>query len=260
MLSSSNYSMITVKYNNRKLKFYTHYEGLQVIDELLILNQYDLAYRLKPRVVVDVGAHIGVFSIPMALTILDLYGDGLVVAVEPATINYRALINNIVTNRVEKIVKPIKAAVSANQSPIEIEWIGTKESVASITMTQLLEFIKDYGYNTIDLIKMDIEGAELDIITKDPEWLDHTKALVMELHPWIYGIDGMAKIVETLRRKGFEMKQIERRINIKYAFRKWIKTTGTTSSKLLLTIWKLILTVYLDNINIQYCVAINRNQ
>ena len=61
MLSSSNYSMITVKYNNRKLKFYTHYEGLQVIDELLILNQYDLAYRLKPRVVVDVGAHIGGF-------------------------------------------------------------------------------------------------------------------------------------------------------------------------------------------------------
>jgi FkbM family methyltransferase len=164
-LSSSNYSMITVRYNNRKLKFYTHYEGLQVIDELLVLNQYGLAYRLKPRVVIDVGAHIGAFSIPMALNILDLYGDGLVIAVEPATINYRALVNNIVINGVEKIVKPIKVAVSLNQGSMEIEWIGMREHVPSTTMAQLLELIKSEGYSSIDLIKMDIEGAELDIIT-----------------------------------------------------------------------------------------------
>jgi len=255
MLSSSNYSMITVKYNNRKLKFYTHYEGLQVIDELLILNQYDWAYRLKPRVVVDVGAHIGVFSIPMALNILDLYGDGLVVAVEPATINHRALVNNIVINGVEKIVKPIKAAVSANQSPIEIEWIGVKELVTSITMTQLLEFIKDYGYNTIDLIKMDIEGAELDIITKDSEWLNRTKALIMELHPWVYGTEGIVEIIKILRRKGFKVKQI-RRILTKYALRKWIKIVDTAPSQLLLTMWKSILAMYLNNISIQYWIAI----
>jgi len=255
MLSSSNYSMITVKYNNRKLKFYTHYEGLQVIDELLILNQYDLAYRLKPRVVVDVGAHIGAFSIPMALNILDLYGDGLVVAVEPATINYRALVNNILINGVEKIVKPIKAAVSVNQSPIEIEWIGMKELVASITMTQLLEFIKSNGYNTIDLIKMDIEGAELDIITRDSEWLDHTKALVMELHPWVYGIDGLAKIVKTLRRKGFNVKTIERKVDTRYALTKWIKMINLSPSQLLLTLWKSILSIYPKSISIQYWIA-----
>jgi FkbM family methyltransferase len=76
-----------------------------------------------------------------------------------------------------------------------------KELVASITMAQLLEFIKSNSYNTIDLIKIDIEGAELDIITKDFEWLDCTKALVMGLHPWACGVDGIAKIVQTLRRK-----------------------------------------------------------
>jgi FkbM family methyltransferase len=255
MLSSSNYSMVTVKYNNRKLKFYTHYEGLQVIDELLILNQYDLAYRLKPRVVVDVGAHIGVFSIPMALNILDLYGDGLVVAVEPVTINYRALVNNILINGVEKIVKPIKAAVSVNQSPIEIEWIGMKELAASITMTQLLEFIKSNGYNTIDLIKMDIEGAELDIITKDSEWLDHTKALVMELHSWVYDIDGITKIVKTLRRKGFNVKTIERKVDTRYALTKWIKMINLGPSQLLLTLWKSILSIHPKSIDIQYWIA-----
>jgi FkbM family methyltransferase len=251
MLSSFNYSMITVKYNNKKLKLYTHYEGLQVIDELLILNQYGLAYRLKPRVVIDVGAHIGAFSIPMTLNILDLYGDGLVVAVEPATINYRALVNNILINRVEKTVKPIKVAVSVNQSPIEIEWIGMKELVASITTTQLLEFIKSDGYDTIDLIKMDIEGVELDIITKDSEWLDHTKALVMELHPWVYGVDGVTKIVKTLRRKGFNVKTIGRKVDTRYALTKWIKMVNLGPSQLLLTLWKSILSIYPKSISIQ---------
>jgi hypothetical protein len=100
--SSSNYSMITVKYDNKRLKFYTHYEGLRVIDELLVLNQYSLACKLKPRSVIDICAHIGAFSISMALNILDLYGDGVVVAVEPVTINYRALVNNIVIMELRK--------------------------------------------------------------------------------------------------------------------------------------------------------------
>jgi len=254
--SSSNYSMITVKYDSKRLKFYTHYEGLQVIDELLVLNQYSLACKLKPRSVIDISAHIGAFSIPMALNILDLYGDGVVVAVEPVTINYRALVNNIMINGVEKIVKPVKVAVSINKGFIEIEWIGMRERVPSITMTQLLELIKDEGINSIDLIKLDIEGAELDIITKDPEWLNSTKALVMELHPQVYGVKGVMKIARVLEKQGFKVKQIERKINTEYALKRWIKIVDIAPSQLFLTMWKSILVTYLNNTSIQYWIAI----
>lgn len=212
---------------------YTHYEGLQIIDELLVLNQYNLAYKLKPRWVIDIGAHIGAFSIPMALNILDLYGDGVVVAVEPVTINYRALVNDIVINGVKKIVKPVKVAVSINKGFIEVEWVGMRERAPSITMTQFLELIKDEGIDSIDLIKIDIEGAELDIITKDHEWLNRTRALVMELHPQVYGVKGVMKIVKVLKSKGFRVKQIERRIDTEYALRKWIKSIDVAPSQLL---------------------------
>jgi FkbM family methyltransferase len=254
--SSSNYSMITVKYDNKRLKFYTHYEGLQVIDELLVLNQYNLAYKLKPRSVIDIGAHIGAFSIPMALNILDLYGDGIVVAVEPVTINYRALVNNIVINGVKKIVKLVKVAVSINKGFIEIEWIGMRERAPSITMTQLLELIKDEGINSIDLIKIDIKGAELDIITKDPEWLNRIKALVMELHPQVYGVKGVMKIARVLEKQGFKVKQIERKINTEYALKRWIKIVDIAPSQLFLTMWKSILTMYLNDIDVKYWIAI----
>jgi hypothetical protein len=78
----------------------------------------------------------------------------------------------------------------------------------------------------------------------------------MELHPWIYGVEGITKIIKHLRRKEFEVKQIKRRINTEYALRKWIKTIDTTYSKLLLTMWKSILTMYLDSISIRYWVAL----
>jgi len=123
-------------------------------------------------------------------------------------------------------------------------------------MAQLLELIKNEGYNSIDLIKMDIEGAELGIITKDSEWLNRTKALIMELHPWVYGTEGVVEIIKILRRKGFKVKQIRRRVLTKYALRKWIKIVDTAPSQLLLTMWKSILTMYLNNISIQYWIAI----
>lgn len=149
-------------------------------------------------------------------------------------------------------MKPIKATVSVNQSPIEIEWIGMKELVVSIAMTQLLEFIKSNGCNIIDLIKIDIESAELDIITKDSEWLDHTKALVMKLHSWVYDVDGITKIVKTLRRKGFSVKTIRRKVYTRCALTKWIKMMNLGPSRLLLTLWKSILLIYPKSIGIQY--------
>jgi hypothetical protein len=60
-----------------------------------------------------------------------------------------------------------------------------------------LELIKDEGINSIDLIKIDIEGAELDIITEDLEWLNRIKALVIELHPQVYDVKGVMKSYKT---------------------------------------------------------------
>ncbi len=139
-----------------------------------------------------------------------------------------------------------------NQSSIKIEWIGMKELVASITTTQLLEFIKSNGRNTIDLIKIDIESAELDIITKDSEWLDHTKALVMELHPWVYDVNGITKIVKTLRKKRFSVKTIVRKVDTRYALTKWIKMINLGPSQLSLTLWESILSICPKNVGIQY--------
>jgi len=121
-----------------------------------------------------------------------------------------------------------------------------------ITLAQLLEFIKSNGCNTIDLIKIDIENAELDIITKNSKWLDHTKALVMKPHSWVYNVDGTTKIVKTLRRKGFSVKTIRRKVDTRCTLTKRIKMINLGPSRLLLTLWKSILSIYPKSIGIQY--------
>jgi FkbM family methyltransferase len=165
-LSTTKYSLVSIKLDDKRFKLYTHYEGLQVIDEILLLGQYHLAYRLKPRVVIDVGAHIGIFTVSMAKHIKEVCNNGLIIAIEPVSINYNAMLNNIEINMVKDIVKPIRAAVASKEDYIEVEWIGVRERVKTVTMNRLIEIVKEKGYNYIDLVKIDIEGAELEILTK----------------------------------------------------------------------------------------------
>ena len=73
-LCGRSYMLIEVKTDTirEKMKLYTHYEGLQVIDELLLLGEYAKVFELKPKTVIDISAYIGVFTV-MTGSILRLH-------------------------------------------------------------------------------------------------------------------------------------------------------------------------------------------
>ncbi len=208
----SNYTLIRVSTPIGDLKLYTHYEGLFVIDEIILAGQHQRGLMLNPQVVVDVGAHIGTFTLLSALNILKTHGKGVVVSLEPVSINYTLLINNIKANQFEHVVIPVKAALYPKAINVKIGWLGIKEMVRSITMDDVMKIINNYGYSSIDLLKIDVEGVEIDILTQNNEWLRYINAIVIELHPWIYGNEGVNKIVKALRNKGFNVRHIERYI------------------------------------------------
>ena len=119
-------------------------------------------------VVVDAGANIGYFTLLAAR----LVGKtGRVFAFEPALSNYDLLVKNIEENRYETVT-PVKKAVSNKTGVTELFLDGLNmgsntiycpgkfgKSVPVDTVT-LDEFFKDRE-SPIDLIKMDIEGAEM---------------------------------------------------------------------------------------------------
>jgi FkbM family methyltransferase len=136
-----------------------------------------------PKTIVDIGAHIGMASIFFALK----YPMARIVAVEPESSNFAALVRN--TAPYEKIT-PVRAAiwredgfVSIGPSNMHVKGAfeiveNGPERVRAVTMSTLMG---ELGLDTIDLLKMDIEGAELEVFESCP-WINHVRVIAIELH------------------------------------------------------------------------------
>jgi len=119
-------------------------------------------------VVVDLGANMGYFTLLAA----KLVGkEGKVYAFEPAPINYSLLIKNIELNGYNNVV-PLQKAVSNIAGTVKlfisdedignntIYQYGDDREFVEVESVTLDEFFKDKEYR-VDVIKMDIEGAEM---------------------------------------------------------------------------------------------------
>jgi len=252
------YTLIEINIEGRNYKFYTHYEGLQVIDEILLMGMYSKALSDDVCKVVDVGAHIGVFSVLIGEKIADQEGC-FVISIEPMMINYRLLLNNIELNNLHRKIMPLRYAISYKKGYLDLEWIGNKERVPAITMHDVLNILRRYGHREIDLLKMDVEGAELEILTRNNSWLNSIKAIVMEVHPWIYGEQGLMAILHSLKEHGFEIRLIFKNIDSKTSMKLWLGSTNMIPSTTLLALWKSIVACFRYQHELMYVLALRQS-
>ena len=122
----------------------------------------------KDMVVVDIGAHIGYYTLIAA----ELVGlKGKVFAFEPDPDNYNLLVKNIKLNGYTNIIS-VKKAISnktgkaklfmssKNKSSSQLYHADSLRESIVVDVTTLDEFFKDYD-GKVNLIKVDIEGAEM---------------------------------------------------------------------------------------------------
>jgi FkbM family methyltransferase len=138
---------------------------------------------LSPSTIVDVGAHIGMASILFARK----YPTAKIIAVEPEPSNFAALIRNTAPY---KTITPIQAALwredgevtlgASNAHPKGAFQIvdNGRQRVRAIAMGTLM---RETGIHSIDLLKVDIEGAELEVFESCP-WIRDVRVLAIELH------------------------------------------------------------------------------
>ena len=120
----------------------------------------------KGMTIIDIGANIGYYTLLMG----QITGpDGIVYAFEPEPNNFRLLSKNILKNNIQNI-HPFQKAVSDKNGSIKLfiskehrgdhKIFETDDKRPSITVDQVSidDFLKDK--RKIDLIKMDIQGAE----------------------------------------------------------------------------------------------------
>jgi FkbM family methyltransferase len=125
--------------------------------------------------VVDIGAHIGTFTITSARSA----SEGIVYAIEPAEANYELLLRNIELNRLKNVV-PTKMAVAKDTGKREIFaqedattghsfYYRSNRNPVVVDTTSLVDFIDRMSIEKIDFLKMDCEGAEYEILMNCPE-------------------------------------------------------------------------------------------
>jgi FkbM family methyltransferase len=150
----------------------------------------------SPHTIVDAGAHIGITSILFALK----YPMAKIIAVEPEAANFAALVRNTAPY---KTITPIHAALwrengevtlgPSNAHPkgaFQIVANG-KQRVRAITMDTLLS---ESGISSIDLLKVDIEGAEVEVFESCP-WITNVRVIAIELHDRVR--TGCSSVVKT---------------------------------------------------------------
>ncbi len=193
--------------------------------DIRVLNEVwlDRIYEASPDfsvqngwTVLDVGAHKGSFAVLAALA-----GPATRVhAVEPEPENLRCLNANIALNRLENVVVHARAVSadpgeaflyvggqrgSGTNSLFQEQVQGHRASVSVPTM-RLVDLLETAG-GQVDLMKMDVEGAEYSVLHGVPvEALRRIRRIVLEYHG-VGGLDAEAiadDLQEYLQRNGFE--------------------------------------------------------
>jgi FkbM family methyltransferase len=137
----------------------------------------------SPNTIVDVGAHIGTASILFALQ----YPKARIIALEPEPANFAALVRNTTPY---KTVTPIQAALWREDGEVTLGASGAPPKgafqivengglrVRAVTMETVM---RQTGIYSIDLLKVDIEGAEKEVFESCP-WIRNVGIIAIELH------------------------------------------------------------------------------
>lgn len=152
-------------------------------EEAFIRHCHDLDIDLDPKLIVDCGANVGYVSILFA----NAYPRAHVMAIEPEDSNVAILRLN--TDPYENI-DVVPAAVWSTGGSVQIaNPAGEKdafqvraEAGGAIEAVTIDSIMRMADADRIDILKLDIEGAELEIFSGPCEWLSKVAILLIELH------------------------------------------------------------------------------
>jgi FkbM family methyltransferase len=161
---------------------------INVFKQVFIEREYQLIEKIPERldVVVDAGANIGLTSIFIATR----HTDARIYALEPESGNFELLQKNTAAFRQ---IHCIRGALWGRDESVQIispdaqDWafrVGGRSSADSALVSgyRVGSLASTHDESRISLLKMDIEGAELDVLKDADGWIGMVDNIVIELH------------------------------------------------------------------------------
>lgn len=198
---------------SRTIRLRNNWSDIRTYNQIFIHREYDFsrlpqaAYfpsgpvaagaEMVRTKIVDCGANIGCSVIWFATQ----FPGADIVAVEPDMANFRLLQQNVAEFAG---VRLIHAALWSSVTSVMISnpdadpWAFHTEAIGgdvgqnisavdTVTLDDLLT--DDTPYSTI-IVKIDIEGAEREVFSKNTSWLEAVDLLMIEIHDWLYPGEG----------------------------------------------------------------------
>ncbi|NBU92360.1 MAG: FkbM family methyltransferase [Flavobacteriia bacterium] len=159
-----------------------------VVDQVFYYKDYDISLDFTPQTIIDCGANIGLASIFFK----NKYPDSTVIALEPEPENFNLLMKNLSPYHgfyaEQKGVWSKACTLEIIAGEDELPWSFyvqplTGHSHRTIEAIGMLDIIEKYKLESIDLLKLDIEGAEENLFESNLDaWLPMVKVIIIELH------------------------------------------------------------------------------
>lgn len=236
----------TIKYNQTTLKLYPRDEVDQsVIAEIFKWREYrsadDIIKNIGKGTIIDVGAHIGLFS----LYCRTLNPQATIFCLEPEPDNFKLLKKHLTRNKLTS-VHPKMIALSGtagnrkmligednhNHKLLESDLTDPDSQTINVNTETLPSFCQKNKIAQVGLLKMDIEGAEYEIFSTLPkENFRIIENIVMEYHN--YGSHHYREIEAILRQNGFSVCIFPSQFDKKMGFilARNHKSTGVTKAR-----------------------------
>ena len=154
--------------------------------------------------VVDLGAHIGLTTLYFA----QYFPMARFVCVEPNPANVEILKRNILW--LGERVRVIEGAISNHSGEENFDdsgWSwgghlsGSKQLGRMVRCYTMEEIIETSGLDKIDILKVDIEGAEQQLFGSENKWLRKIRMIIIELH----GTYSMEQFDKDMTSMGFKI-------------------------------------------------------
>ena len=196
-------------------------------EDFIVMTRHedDIIERFLPKqgdIVVDIGAHMGRYTIIGSKRV---GAQGKVVAIEAHPSNFEMLNRNIKLNQLTNVI-PLNYAVFSKETKIKLylpdeesgytmhhsimsNYVFTKykdkteDKFVEVSANTLDYFLQLEGITYVNWIKIDVEGAEFEVLKGAHNVLSNSKniSLLIEVH----GKDTYEPIIESLRSYNFKI-------------------------------------------------------
>ncbi|HEV2279356.1 MAG TPA: FkbM family methyltransferase [Acidobacteriaceae bacterium] len=167
----------------------------------LIRKEYGrLPRNMKASFIIDAGANVGDTS----LYFLHRFRNCRIIALEPHPVFFQIAARNLGpygnATLLRKGLWDCAATLEISDDATGSSVCSGNAAAATIETTDVATILQQYGSDHIDILKMDIEGAERNVILHNSDsWLPRTSMIIVELH----GTQIREECTSYLKKKGF---------------------------------------------------------